>query len=350
MAIFPTVLQDAVINIPSSDAFKKFEGRLSRYDAFQAFLDNTDKLVPAAELKSAKKSSRHKAKIPVLNKTAFTLGSERKCTPTDTPVVSAFVQPTYTTYTMSFHMTESYNAENYISYQEEFAWKMLQGLKKVGETFDTAAVNYLESNLTQVNTSPLFGGIVSDTVSVPLEDKQLFYQSIPSILYRNDLSGNKVIDIANPEAQIMYDSIARQGAGNDVNTAYQISNFAPYRSNRVTVDVGNSETHYLIPEGHIGVLDWIPFDYRKGQKISDGNYWDSIVDPLFGLTWGVRFVAECTDLKAVSGGIDDLSAAYVEKYEFSIDIAFLKSYSSDTSSAIFKYEISDTPAAPPTTP
>jgi len=339
--IFPTRLQDAIIRVPDSDAMKQFEGRLSQYDAFKAFQDNTERLVPAQELERAKKSSRHVTKMPVLNKIDFTIGNSRACSPADTEATSAFVQPSYTTYSFSFHMTPSYNAENYIAYQEEFAHKMLQGLKKFGETIDTAAVAFLEANLTQVNTSPLFGGIVADTVTVPDADKEAFYQSIPSIMRRNDLPDMRVIDIANPEAQIMYDSIARQGEGNAVNTAYQISNFAPYRSNRVSLDADTQECHYLVPEGHLGVLDWIPEDYRVGRVISEGDLWSSVVDPVFGLTWGLRYVAECTDLSAVVGGIDDLTTAFVEKYEFSIDMAFLTSYSSDTSSAIFKYNIAD---------
>jgi hypothetical protein len=341
MAIFPTKLQDAIINVPSSDAFKQFEGRLSTYDAFQAFQANTEALVPKAELEAAKKASNHVTKIPVLNKIDFTIGSTRACEPSDTPAVSAFVQPSYSTYLFSFHMTPSFNVVNYIAYAEEFAQKMLQGLKKFGETIDSAAIAFLEANLTQVNTSPLFGGIVGDTVSVANTSKEEFYKSIPAIMRRNDLPDMRVLDIANPEAQIMYDFLARQGEGNSVNTAYQISNFAPYRSNRVSLDAGTVEAHYLIPEGHIGVLDWIPDDFKVGRVISDGDLWSSVVDPIFGLTWGLRYVAKCTDLSGVAGGDPNLSSAFVEKYEFSIDMAFLTSYSSDTSSAIFKYNIAD---------
>ena len=346
MAIFPTKLLDAVINVPSSQAFKQFEGRLSVYDAYKAFADNTERLVPKAELEAAKKSSRHVTKIPVLNKIDFTIGNSRACEPADTPAVSAFVQPSYSTYSFSFHMTDSYNQENFVGYAEEFAHKLLQGLKKFGETIDSAAVSFLEANLTQVNTSPLFGGVVGDVVTIANSQKEEFYKSIPAIMRRNDLYDMRVLDIANPEAQIMYDSIARQGAQNAINTAYQISNFAPYRSNRVALDAGNVETHYLVPEGHLGTLDWIPADYRIGRVISDGDLWSSVVDPIFGLTWGLRYVAQCTDLSAVSGGIPDLTTAFVEKYEFSIDIAFLTSYSSDTSSAIFKYAISEDEVVP----
>jgi hypothetical protein len=346
MSRFNVKLQDAVINVPASDAFKQFEGRLSVYDAYKAFADNTEQLVPKAELESAKKSSRHITKIAVQNKIDFTIGNARACNPADTAVNTAFVQPSYSTYRFSFHMTPSYNAESYILFAEEFAHKLLQGLKKFGETIDAAAVTFLEANLTQVNTSPLFGGIVGDVVTLANSQKEEFYKSIPAIMRRNDLQDMRVIDIANPEAQIMYDSIARQGAGNSVNTAYQISNFAPYRSNRVALDSGMSETHYLIPEGHIGTLDWIPEDFRVGRVISDGDLWTSIVDPVFGLTWALRYKADCTDLSAVSGGIADLTSAFVEKYEFSIDIAFLTSYSSDTSSAIFKYAISEDEVVP----
>lgn len=339
MAIFPTKLQDAIIRVDQSQAFKQFEGRLSRYDVFKAFQDNTEMLIPKAELEAAKKSSRHTTKIPVLNKMSYSIGDTRACEPADTAVTSAFVQPTYATKKFSFHMTPSYNAENYIAYQEEFAHKFLQGLKAIGEAFDTDAVAALEANLTQVNASSLFGGLVGDTVTVANSLKEEFYKSIPSIMYRNDLSGERVLDIANPEAQIMYDFLARQGAGNSTNTEYQISNFAPYRSNRVALDAGMAETHYLIPEGHIGVLEWIPEDYRVGRTVSDGDLWTSVVDPIFGLTWGMRYVAKCTDLSGVVGGISDLTTAYVEKFEFSIDLAYMTSYSSDTSSAIFKYNI-----------
>lgn len=343
--IFPTVLQDAIVNVPMSDAFKQFEGRASIYDVVSAFRDNTERLVPKEALESAKKSSRHVAKIPVLKKIDpdGVIRDTRVCDPIDSPVESAFVQPTYETYSFSFHMTPHYNEENYISYQEEFAWKLMQHLQAFGEKLDADLITYLEANLTQVNPSPLFGGIVGDTVSVPNADKELFYKSIPSIMYRNDLSGNRVIDISNPESQIMYDSIARQGAGNAVNTAYQISNFAPYRSNRVLTGAGEEEVHYLIPEGHIGLLDWMPYEYRVGKKISDGDVWGSITDPMFGFNWGLKYVAKCTDLSGVAGGIDDLTTAYVEKFEFSLDLAPFHSYSSDTSSPIFKYVI-DAPA------
>lgn len=340
MAIFPSKLLDAVVLAGEQYKLEQFEGRLGSYDVFRAFQANTAALIPAAELEAAKKSSTRVTKLPVLNKIDFTIGSARACTPADTAITTAFVQPSYSTYVFNFHVTPSYNADNYITYQREFAQKLVQGLKKFGETIDAAGVTFLEANLSMVNASPLFGGIVGDTVLVPAVDKELFYQSIPSILVRNDLSGSRVLDIANPEAQIMYDSIARQGAGNAVNTAYQISNFAPYRSNRVALDAGTTETHYLIPEGHIGTLSWIPEDFKVGRGEGD-NLWTSIVDPIFGLQWAVRSVYECVDLSAVVGGDPALKSAYVEKYEFSIDMAFMTSYSSDTSSAIFKYGILD---------
>jgi hypothetical protein len=339
--LFPTVVQDAIINVSQSQAFKSFEGRPSIYDVVTAFRDNTTKLVPKEALESAKLSSRRVTKIPVLKKIDpdGVIKDTRQCTPDDSPVESAFVQPTYETYSFSFHMTPHYNHENYISYQEEFAWKLLQHLYAFGETLDVDLVSYLEANLTQVNPSALFGGITGTAVTVEAADKAEFYKSIPSIMYRNDLSGNRVIDISNPESQIMYDFLNRQGASNAVNTAYQISNFAPYRSNRVPLASGMSETHYLIPEGHIGLLDWVPFEYAMGKKVHDSDYWGTVVDPFFGFRWGVRYKADCTDLSGVEGGIADLTTALVEKFEFSIDLAPFHSYSSDTSSPIFKYQI-----------
>lgn len=340
MSLFPTKYLDAVILAGDQYKLEQFEGRLSNYDVFKAFQDNTVALIPAAELEAAKTSHSRVTKIPVLNKIDFTIGNERACNPSDTPITSAFVQPSYTTYKFSFHMTPSYNVDNYIAYQREFAHKLIQGLKKFGETIDGDALTFLDSNASQINVSPLFGGIVGDVVTVPATEKEEFYKSIPAIMRRNDLSGDRVLDIANPEAQIMYDFLQRQGAGNAVNTSYQISNFAPYRSNSVDAGVGNTELHYLLPQGHIGTLSWIPVDYKEGRGEGD-NLWGSIVDPIFGLTWGMRYVYDCADLSEVASGYNQLTSAFVEKFEFSIDIAFMTSYSSDTSSAIFKYEIAE---------
>jgi hypothetical protein len=341
MSIFPTQLVDAVINVPLSDAFRQFEGRGSIYDAVKAFRDNTTKLVPKAELENAKVSSRRVTKIPVLKKLDpdGVIKSTRQCTPDDSPVESDFVQPTYETYSFSFHMTPHYNEENYIKYQEEFAWKLLQHLYAFGETLDADLVSFLEANKTLVNASDLFGGATGGLVSVPFAEKEDFYKSIPSIMYRNDLSGMQVIDIANPEAQIMYDFLNRQGTSNAVNTAYQISNFAPYRTNRISPTATEDEVHFLVPDGHLGILDWRPYEYTVGKKVHDSDYWGTIQDPIFGFNWALRYKADCTDLSGVDGGISDLTTALVEKFEFSIDLAPLTSYSSDTSSAIFKYRI-----------
>lgn len=344
MSIFPTLLQDAIVNVPQSDAFKQFEGRGSDYDVVRAFMDNTERLVPASELEAAKKSSRHVAKIPVLQKLdpAGVVGDTRACDPAAGTIDTAFAQPTYSTYTFSFHMTPSWNEENYVSYQEEFAWNLIQRLQAFYATLDTDLVAFLESEKTAVNASPLFGGIgIGDVVSVTDAQKEEFYKSIPAIMRRNDLSGTRVIDIANTEAQIMYDFLARQGAGNDVNTSYQISNFAPYRSNRVAPAAGQQELHYLVPEGHLGLLDWLPYEFRANARLSESDGWTTVVDPLMGLTWGLRYKSKCADLSATVGGISDQTAALQDMFEFSIDLAPLTSYSSDTSSAIFKYQIAD---------
>lgn len=340
MALFPTKYLDAVILAGEQYKLEQFEGRLSTYDVFRAMQENTAALIPAAELEAAKTSHSRVTKIPVLNKIDFTIGNERSCTPADTPITSAFVQPSYTTYTFSFNIVPSYSSDNYISYQREFAHKLMQGLKKFGETIDADALTFIDSNASQVNASPLFGGIVGDVVTVPAAEKEEFYKSVPAILKRNDLSGDRVIDIANPEAVLMYEFLARQGAGNAVNTSYQISNFAPYRSNTVDAGVGNTELHYLIANGHIGTLSWIPIDYKIGRGEGD-SVWTTVQDPVFGLTWGMRYVYDCADLSGVEGGYNQLTSAFVEKFEFSIDIAFMTSYSSDTSSAIFKYEIAE---------
>jgi len=187
MAIFPTKLQDAIVNVPSSNAFKQFGCRASIYDVARAFLDNTTKLVPAQILEGAKKSSRHVAKIPVLKKLDPTgvIDTARSCDPADQPVDTAFVSPTYGTYSFSFHMTPSWNEENYVDFNEEFAWKFMQHLQAFYAELDSDLITYLDTNASLINASTLFGAITAGVVTVPTAQKQEFYQSIPSVMFRN---------------------------------------------------------------------------------------------------------------------------------------------------------------------
>ena len=332
MSLVTTVLEDAVVKV-GNRTFNSFEKRGSIYGALMAHMRDTDRLVPKTELEAARVSKGRPVKIPVLQKnTADTLKNSYTCNFDPVASTSAFATLTWATIGFDVAIEGAVNVDNYFSASEDLAHQIEQEMYKVAAALDTAAVANLDAKKTQVNNTPLYS-ITGNTMQVPNASKLDFYKNIGAIMRRNDLD-LPVMDIASTETMVDFTFIGQQGASNDVNTAYQISGISPFRSNRVTNASGVSETHYLVPEGSLGMLNWIPYDYRVGSQVNEGERWFTMVDPILGMTWGVRYKRSCAD---VTGTYDrQVPNVLREEWSFRADYSFLTPYSSDTSSPIFK--------------
>jgi len=64
----------------------------------------------------------------------------------------------------------------------------------------------------------------------------------------------------------------------------------------------------------------------------------TITDPIFGFNWGVYYYKDCADESAEVAGLE---RTVKEFWEISADFSFNSSYSSDTSSPIYKAELLD---------
>jgi hypothetical protein len=164
-----------------------------------------------------------------------------------------------------------------------------------------------------------------------------FYKRIPSIMQRNDFGDRQVMEIASPEAVVDFEFIGRQGTANGVNSAYQVAGITPYRSNRVLNASDALTTHYIVPMGSIGFLTWNNPLYRENTVVvPNADYFTTMADPIMGFTWDVKYKRECADVTDPYTRQDPV--AVVERWRFNLDYTFVDSYSSDTSSAIFKYD------------
>lgn len=335
MSILATVLEDAVIQLGNNNTLNDFENRRPTFGALEAHRQDTNLLVPASEIEAARVAKGRPTKIPVLNKYAATKKTAYTCNFDPDAVTSAFVTPTWATIGFDVAIEGAINADNYISAVRDMAHQMGMGLQMVGKDLDTAAVTALEAAKSQVNASTLYP-VVGNSMRISNADKLNFYKKIGSIFRRNDMD-LPVMDISNTETEIDFTFIGQQGASNDVNTAYQISGIQPFRSNRVTTASGVDETHYLVPRGSLAMLDWIPYDFRVGSRINEGEYWTTVVDPIFGFTWAVRYKRSCVDSSGTYAR--QTPAAMREEYSFRMDYSFMSSYSSDTSSPILKAEV-----------
>jgi hypothetical protein len=329
-----TVLQDAIILV-GERSLNDFESRLSTYGALDAFMQDTERLVPKAELEAAKASKGHVTKLPVLKKYDANLKNAYSCDFDPDANESAFVTPLYETIGFDVSVTEQVNVDNYITVQQDLAHQIRMGMKAVASTLDSAAVTVLDTIKTQVNASNIYA-FSGNAMQIPAASKLEFYKNIGAIMKRNDLD-LPVMDIASTESMVDFTFIGQQGASNDVNTAYQISGIQPFRSNRVTNGAGIAETHFVVPFGSLGMLQWIPYDFKRGATVNEGERWFTMQDPILGLTWAVRYKRSCTD---VSGSYERQNpGTLTEEWSFRLDYSFVNAYSSDTSSPVFKAEI-----------
>ena len=335
-AIQATVLNDAIVQVSEDREFKAFEGRLPQWPTLQAAQDGIEQLMPASVIESVIKSERHPAKIPVLNKYGATVITTRSCTVTPPVPVSAFAPIVFNTVGFAASVSKAVNQDNYISAVDELAWQFRMGYKAIFANLENQAIAYLEANKTAVNASTIYT-IVANAMRVPLAAHSDFYKNVPAVMHRND-HFSKLVDVSTTEAETLVGFIQNQGTGNQTNTQYQVlpSNFDFRRSNFVTNGAGVAETHYLYPEGNFGVLNWVDPDARNGSRIHEGQFMTTMQDPIFGFDWGVYYVKNCTSEVAELAGLE---RTVKEFWEISADFSFNSSYSSDTSTPIFKAEL-----------
>ena len=346
MSLVPTKLLKAIVKLPQSQEFNKFEGRLATFSFLQEFIANTNLLVPASTLTSQRASASRPVEIAVMNKYDATLITARACENDADDVTTALVPLSWnTTGFVIKEFSGGVYADNYFSQEDHYAWQLRMGLKAALEKLETDTHSFLEANVSATNASPLFGALVGDAKQVTWEQRNTFYQAIPSILRRNDLGASQVLDFTNPESQIQYDYLAHQGRQNGENLQYQVQPVLPIRSNVITPGAGISEIHYLAPQGSVGLLTWNSWSERNNDtRIPGVDYFTTVQDPIFGITWGLRVTKDCEDESATYAGI---TAGITTKYVFTLDYAFLRPYSSEsTETPILKYEIAEEVVTP----
>lgn len=325
MATTATVFQDAIVEAGKRFTFNKFESRLSNYSVIQAFKDNSALMLPASTIDKLRTAASRPLKIPVLNRYAATVINQRSCEITPDSVTSAFKTMNWVTMGFAVGITPSISANNYITEEDDLAFQFEMGLKAVYAALDSMGYQTLETNKTATFPSPLYPN-ASGAYQIPYADRKEFYAKLPAIMRRHDFDG-RIVDIANTEAIIDPAYIAAQGSANGQNLQYQVLNMDFYRSNRVVTGAGVLETHYDMPEGAIGVYNWIDYESQKQINIHLGKGWTQYVDPLFGFTWGVFFDHDCVD------------GRFVKKWNIIADFSFMTAYSSTTDTAIVKSEI-----------
>lgn len=320
----PTALQDAVVQ--ASQLFGSFENRMSEYGALKAFIDNAPQLFPGGVIENARKSPVQPTKIPVLQRGTAAEVTSRSCTITGQETTSEFVTLNWGTTGFEIKIVKAKNAGNYISAEEDFAMQMANGLRTVLAKLDTAGYNALESNKATGLIDPSLPYVTVGAGVYNVADVIKMYQSIPAIMSINDISG-ELLNIASPQAKASLLGMMTFGQNNQQNQAGLLGSlpgamgYQNYFSNRVLNAAGVMETHYLVPQGLIGMFTWNGFEAKNKVITSSGKKFYTIADPVLGLTWDVLEMSDCeTDV--------NYQRVVADVYQFNIDYAFLTAYTS----------------------
>ena len=333
--------------------FDKNEDRLSEYGGYALFVADTtspESIVSGDIVDKAKMSFGNTLSIPVIDGADVTIGSARTCTIVDTENVSKLYALTFVTYQFGFTMVPASYMNNDIKYQADYNRKLLKYLKKFSATLDSTAIALLETDKTQVMTSPFigagqkYGALVGDAIQVTNAQKSLIFNDATAILSQDDFYGRYNV-LGSSTLKSTVGQYSNQGANNGVNTMFQFGDYNFGYSNRVSVAATKESTFYIMPEGTLATMNRNEPDAIAGTVINSDNYFETVMVPIVDLEMGVHYYKECANNSGINGGsgATGLTASVKETFIWSTDVCFVTAYNRDIAtlpSAIFKGEIS----------
>lgn len=339
-----TDFKTALIKLSSGSFDNKNEMRMPNYGGFQAVQADTSALVNAGEIERAKASVRQDVEIAVKKKYVMTDVDQDNCIISGVTGETGVVTPSYSPYGFAIKATPEIHYGNVIGYQEQMAFDMFMGWKKVYNRLDTAAVALLDANKHALTgaASNYFDVAASVATLKSGLDPQRIYGYMPGLLKKLDLQGGYK-EVANTEALTTSLLSRAYGLNNQENKAGFMGglagseNFTTYTTNNATPPATTEEVRYVFENGTFGLLNWNrQIGASDWGRIGEHEYWTQIQDPYYGLTWTVHYKKACTD---ISADYEGLYATIGEHYLIYTDVAFLDAYSSDTTQGCVKFAV-----------
>lgn len=243
----------------------------------------------------------------------------------------------WSTFTDKFKISLKQMDNNVFSWQEAFNQELLNSIINIHEDIETASINYLMANRTQINAATKGGSFnaATDAFEIAASNKQRFYQLLKSMMRQNKYNGTLDV-IADSNMYVNAEFDGSQGSGNQTNFAFQFSGLNIIESIELEDADYADGTVLAMPTGQFGVLPWIPKQNREGR----GDYnsvlggYGSIQDPLgSGLQLAIHGYTERADTSGENGNSQD----DVLQMEVSVDLSFNEApLSVATESVIFQ--------------
>lgn len=342
MSLVATRLQNWRVENPE---FDRNMTRPCEYGALDFFIEQTNapnSIISQNLRDRAFASIGNTVQIPVINYDGdVQVYNVRSCVIPDDENTSALYTIVWATYAVGFTMTLAAYMNNEITYEHDFFRKLEKITRALADNLDKGAIAALEANKT-----PAFKDLLNYTkrgnvIEVPTQMATEILGDINPIM-RANCYPEMIHIIGNAGVDSLVRKLAQHDVYNDVNKRMEYDNKVLHYTNNVLNEAGKNGTFFAVADGNVGVLTRVDREALRGTK-ANFHEWDVVRLPLIDLPVGSHYYTAVGDQSSSMGAAtEDLTCAVKEYFGFSVDVAFLVAYNSDTTTVanpIIKAEI-----------
>ena len=356
MSLTNTKMQP-LVDMYQKGKMDKWEILFSRYGAFAAFLNETDRagsILSPRNKTNLENSWGNTVPIVVLNGDEMVIGSTYSCSVADQENTSAKITPTFTPYAWGWTMYPGQyktgsQPMNYVQYQDDFTHKADEFLKALMTAVDTKSRDILETNKNQYWTANIanYFAVVGDALQIPQSMKNDAFNQLAAVCAEMDLYEESLV-IASTSLKPLTTRLEAQGEGNAINERFQftLGNFIYTGSNRITNGLNIQATGYMVQPGAIATFNRNAPDFKNKSVVPGGSIqWSEMMLPRLNMVVGTYYKAECAASPSATSYLDQtLQATLKESFAFNTEIGWLTPYNSSPTTKvtpIVKLEISN---------
>lgn len=316
--------------------YNEAEMRKKQSAALLMAMKNNDVLIPSHRILRTRDDRAVSAYI--MKRSQRTPASARAALHTGNRGDSFELAMSWETFADPFSMSVKQLDNNVFSFDQAFANELRNAAINIHEAIETAGIDYLIANRTQVNAATAGGSFnaANDAFEIAATDQERFYQIAKSMMRQNKYKGMFDV-IASPKTFIDAEFYLNQGNANAVNTAFQFAGL------NIAESIELEDANYpggislIMPEGNFGVLPWIPKQNREGWgdgELNEVGRFMSLPDPLgSGMDFALSVYAKREDNSAANGQAQDVTL----QFELSVDVAWvLAPLSTATESVVYE--------------
>lgn len=330
MSLIATRLQNWRVENPELD---RNMTRPCEYGALDFFIEQTNaanSILSPTLRERAFASIGNTVQVPVINYDSdVTVSNVRSCVIADDENTSALYTVVWATYAIGFTMVPSLYMNNEISYEHDFNRKMEKNCRALADSLDKAAVTALEAGKTQLLKDKLNYNFAANVIDVPTQMATEIMGDINPMM-RANCYPRMVHIVGNAGIDSLINKLAQHGIYNDVNKRMEYDNKVFHYTNNVVNEMGKNGTFFAVEDGNVGVLTRVD---REALRRTRANFheWDVVRLPYIDLPVGSHYYTAVGDQSQIAGAASaDMTCNVKEYFGFSVDVAFIIAYNSDS--------------------